>query len=289
MWKCPNCGREFEIMEQHHFCTEPPKITNPRQKGFYTKSRYVGVNKEADNTVFIHEVFYRYFPVYGKIDNKQILSGETLITWRSPLAYFFTLEQKPGSYYERLSADDRRSVFNTLSDFARGENGDIPIIVENNLLLNLSVLANFMPLLSNRLSINASRAQYGMYDFFDKFLDCLKYFYINGADISFENELNSDQRSYVEVVLHEDKNSDYLHLFGYGDAGLNAFVKENYLEPFFEDFDIDSGNDFIPSEHKIIKLSARVGNNPQEDFKSFVTKSMTIINKRAAWLAKKIE
>ncbi|MDR0820904.1 MAG: DUF1801 domain-containing protein [Oscillospiraceae bacterium] len=25
MWKCPNCGREFEIVEQHHFCTEPPK------------------------------------------------------------------------------------------------------------------------------------------------------------------------------------------------------------------------------------------------------------------------
>jgi uncharacterized protein YdhG (YjbR/CyaY superfamily) len=25
MWKCPNCGREFEITEQHHFCTEPPK------------------------------------------------------------------------------------------------------------------------------------------------------------------------------------------------------------------------------------------------------------------------
>jgi uncharacterized protein YdhG (YjbR/CyaY superfamily) len=25
MWKCPNCGREFEVAEQHHFCAEPPK------------------------------------------------------------------------------------------------------------------------------------------------------------------------------------------------------------------------------------------------------------------------
>ncbi|GHV47718.1 hypothetical protein FACS189499_05700 [Clostridia bacterium] len=25
MWKCPNCGREFENVEQHHFCSEPPK------------------------------------------------------------------------------------------------------------------------------------------------------------------------------------------------------------------------------------------------------------------------
>lgn len=25
MWKCPNCGREFENVEQHHFCTQPPK------------------------------------------------------------------------------------------------------------------------------------------------------------------------------------------------------------------------------------------------------------------------
>lgn len=25
MWKCPNCGREFENKDQNHFCTEPPK------------------------------------------------------------------------------------------------------------------------------------------------------------------------------------------------------------------------------------------------------------------------
>jgi uncharacterized protein YdhG (YjbR/CyaY superfamily) len=25
MWTCPKCNREFEIAEQHHFCTEPPK------------------------------------------------------------------------------------------------------------------------------------------------------------------------------------------------------------------------------------------------------------------------
>ncbi|MDR0861257.1 MAG: DUF1801 domain-containing protein [Oscillospiraceae bacterium] len=24
-WKCPKCSREFEVAEQHHFCTEPPK------------------------------------------------------------------------------------------------------------------------------------------------------------------------------------------------------------------------------------------------------------------------
>jgi uncharacterized protein YdhG (YjbR/CyaY superfamily) len=24
-WKCPNCGSEFELAEQHHFCPEPPK------------------------------------------------------------------------------------------------------------------------------------------------------------------------------------------------------------------------------------------------------------------------
>jgi uncharacterized protein YdhG (YjbR/CyaY superfamily) len=25
MWKCPNCGREFENVGQSHFCSEPPK------------------------------------------------------------------------------------------------------------------------------------------------------------------------------------------------------------------------------------------------------------------------
>ncbi|MDR0520196.1 MAG: DUF1801 domain-containing protein [Clostridiales Family XIII bacterium] len=25
MWKCPNCGREFENVGQHHFCSAPPK------------------------------------------------------------------------------------------------------------------------------------------------------------------------------------------------------------------------------------------------------------------------
>ncbi|MDR0531257.1 MAG: DUF1801 domain-containing protein [Oscillospiraceae bacterium] len=25
MWKCPKCKREFENVDQHHFCTEPPE------------------------------------------------------------------------------------------------------------------------------------------------------------------------------------------------------------------------------------------------------------------------
>lgn len=25
MWKCPKCGREFEKLDQDHFCGEPPK------------------------------------------------------------------------------------------------------------------------------------------------------------------------------------------------------------------------------------------------------------------------
>lgn len=25
MWKCPNCGREFEHAQQHHFCSAPPE------------------------------------------------------------------------------------------------------------------------------------------------------------------------------------------------------------------------------------------------------------------------
>lgn len=28
MWQCPNCGREFDVMNQNHFCSVPPKTVN---------------------------------------------------------------------------------------------------------------------------------------------------------------------------------------------------------------------------------------------------------------------